>query len=159
MSLRLTIRDDMISPDQRGLYRRAWLLVTLLAPAVCLFGMMRCFRVLRILSDMPGRRRPPADPMPRAKVIGYVAQVATRRSAFEAACLERALATWFLLRREGIESDLLMGTGFTGDGFRAHTWVQVQNQVVSERVDPRLRYAAFGRPISAMIARKDGSRA
>jgi hypothetical protein len=149
MDLRLNIRDDLIASHERGLYRRAWLLLNLLAPGLRLFGMMRCLRSLRFWANMPGRCQRSDNPLRRAKEITRVVQVATWRSAFQADCLETSLAIWYFLRREGIDGDLCMGTRFAGDGFQAHTWVEVQDQVVSERTDPRLRYVPFDRPISA----------
>lgn len=150
MDLRLHIRDDAIAPQKRGLYRRAWVLLNLLAPAVRLFGMMRCLTALSFWAKMPDQRQSPDSSLDRARDIAHVVQVAVRRSAFQADCLERSLAIWFLLQREGIAGNLCMGTRFASDAFQAHTWVEVQGQVISDRVDPRLRYVPFDQPISAV---------
>ena len=149
MDLRLNIRDDLVASHKRGLYRRAWFLLNLLAPGVRLFGMMRCVRFLRFWASMSGRHQRPDKPLRRAKEIARMVQIAGWRSAFQIDCLENSLAIWYFLRCEGIESDLFMGTRFAGDDLQAHVWVEVQDQVVSERNEPRVRYVAFDQPISA----------
>lgn len=150
MNLRLHIRDDLIASHERGLYRRTWLLLNLLAPTVRMFGMVRCFRVLRFLANLPVRRQPPENPLHRARETARVVEIAARRSSFQAACLEASLTIWYLLQREGIDSDLCMGTRLAAGSLQVHVWVEVQNQALSERTDPRLRYAVFDRPISTL---------
>ncbi len=67
---------------------------------------------------------------------------------FGATCLSRSLTLWWLLRRQGIESDLRIGVRKQGEGIEAHAWVEIDGSVVSEAGDFWLEYSAFDRAIA-----------
>ena len=154
MDLRLRIRDDLITACNRRLYRRVWLLLNAIAPCVRLLGVMRCLNLLSLGIKMLGKNSRHDDPLQRARDISRIVQVASSRSAFQVACLEKSLVLWYVLAREGIDSAVCMGTQLTTDIFRAHAWVEVEGQVVSQRTDPRWRYVPFAQPISAFDRRR-----
>jgi hypothetical protein len=59
-------------------------------------------------------------------------------------CLGRSLVTWSLLRREGIDSTLVVGAEPpAGDVLSAHAWVEVAGVPVNERADVRKRFGSF----------------
>jgi hypothetical protein len=143
VDLRLRIRENEIAPARQGAYRRAAWLLFWLAPGLRLFSLRRCYHGLRLLSWFPRRKTAPLEPIQYARQIGNIVRVAARRCIFQADCLEQSLALWYLLKRAGIESQLRLGSRFYGNQFEAHAWVEVQEQIVSEKLDPRLRYVAF----------------
>jgi hypothetical protein len=60
-----------------------------------------------------------------------------------ATCLKRAFVLWFLLRRQGIDAELQIGTRFEVGEFQAHAWVEYQGFVVGENQGVKQHYAAF----------------
>ena len=46
-----------------------------------------------------------------------------------ATCLRKSLALWFLLRRQGISTELQIGTRFEKEEFQAHAWVEYQGML------------------------------
>ncbi|MGB3651147.1 MAG: lasso peptide biosynthesis B2 protein, partial [Rivularia sp. (in: cyanobacteria)] len=60
-----------------------------------------------------------------------------------ATCLRKSLALWFLLRRQGIVTELQIGTRFDKEEFQAHAWVEYQGFVVGDRPQVKLHFASF----------------
>jgi Transglutaminase-like superfamily len=59
-------------------------------------------------------------------------------------CLRRSLTLWYLLRCQGIESDLRIGVRRSDAGeFQAHAWVEHNGAVLNDRQDIHTLYAAF----------------
>ena len=46
-----------------------------------------------------------------------------------ATCLRKSLALWFLLQRQGITTELQIGTRFEKEEFQAHAWVEYQGML------------------------------
>ncbi|MGB3761130.1 MAG: lasso peptide biosynthesis B2 protein [Rivularia sp. (in: cyanobacteria)] len=60
-----------------------------------------------------------------------------------ATCLRKSLALWFLLRRQGIPTELQIGTRFHEAEFQAHAWVEYQGYVVGDRPQVKQHFASF----------------
>lgn len=58
-------------------------------------------------------------------------------------CLSRSLTLWWLLRRQGLDSDLRIGVSKLAGRFQAHAWIEYQGIVVNDRPDVRERYGVF----------------
>jgi hypothetical protein len=82
-----------------------------------------------------------------ARRISQLVSVATKHGVYPATCLSRSLVLWFLLRREGIEGSLCLGTRKEAGRFEAHAWVELAGVVLNDSEDVRLRYAAFDRAV------------
>ncbi|MBW4418213.1 MAG: lasso peptide biosynthesis B2 protein [Myxacorys californica WJT36-NPBG1] len=63
-------------------------------------------------------------------------------------CLKRSLILWYLLHRQGIETDLRIGVRRCNGEFQAHAWVEYQGSVLNDVPDVHELYAAFEEPIS-----------
>jgi len=60
-------------------------------------------------------------------------------------CLGRSLVLWFLLRRRGIDAELVIGAGTPRGGeLPAHAWVEVAGEPVNDAFDVRERFGSFG---------------
>ena len=55
-------------------------------------------------------------------------------------CLPQALATYTLLARRGIESEVRLGVARDGQRFKAHAWVELDGIVLIGKVDDLHRY-------------------
>ncbi len=50
--------------------------------------------------------------------------IAALRGPFRPTCLERSLVLWWLLQRDGIQSDLRIGVRKDEGELKAHAWVE-----------------------------------
>lgn len=84
-------------------------------------------RTRRRLERFAGRRAVPAEAgQADAQVDAAVRMVhaTVRRHPVSALCLARSITLWFLLRRRGIESDVVIGVRPGGAPLDAHAWVE-----------------------------------
>jgi hypothetical protein len=68
---------------------------------------------------------------------------AAYRSIGKFTCLEKSLALWWLLNRQGIASCVRIGTRKSGEGLEAHAWVECDGIVVNDTQEPHRQYPAF----------------
>ena len=68
---------------------------------------------------------------------------AARYSFVRYTCLERSLALWWLLRRQGIASSVRIGTRKNANRLEAHAWVEFGGDALNEIEQPHERYSAF----------------
>jgi hypothetical protein len=135
----------------RSLDAAQWrvLLVSLvLVPAVQLSLRVRGFswtsRMLAARSDAPARASDIAEATAAAEAVAIVAG----RPVVGARCLGRSLLLWFLLRRRGIDAELLIGAEPARERtLPAHAWVEVAGQPVNDAPDVRERFGSFGVPL------------
>jgi hypothetical protein len=131
----------------RSLRKEQWGVVLaslVLLPAVQLSLRLRGFkRTAGTLAAHSARRAVPArasDARGAAEAVGIVAG----RPAIGARCLGRSLVLWFLLRRRGIDAELVIGAGIPRDGeLPAHAWVEVAGEPVNDAANVRERFGGF----------------
>ena len=128
---------------QRGQWRVV-LASLLLMPAVQLSLRFRGFkRTAHMLAARSARRAGIADAREARAVADAVALVAGRR-AIGARCLGRSLVLWFLLRRRGIDAELVIGVDVPRGGeLPAHAWVELAGEPVNDRPNVRERFGGF----------------
>jgi hypothetical protein len=68
---------------------------------------------------------------------------AAARYGLGATCLEKSLALWWLLRREGIVSRVRIGARKAAGKFEAHAWVERDGAALNESGDEHRHYATF----------------
>jgi hypothetical protein len=73
---------------------------------------------------------------------------ASRYSPIPSTCLERSLALWWVLARNGISSKLRIGVRKDAGKFAAHAWVERLGTAIGEPESAHLHYAAFAEEIS-----------
>ncbi|MBD2112402.1 MULTISPECIES: lasso peptide biosynthesis B2 protein [Cyanophyceae] len=61
-------------------------------------------------------------------------------------CLKRSLTLWFLLRRQGVASDLCIGVQLQQSQFKAHAWVKYGGHVINDHPAIHQQFAAFEKP-------------
>ena len=132
----------------RGLTREQWrvaLASVLLLPGVQLSMRIRGFmRTAGTLATRSQRKAVPAD-LSDARSLGEAVGLVAGRSIVGARCLGRSLVLWFLLRRRGIDAELVIGAEAPRDGeLPAHAWVEVAGEPVNDALDVRERFGSFG---------------
>jgi len=61
----------------------------------------------------------------------------------QALCLQRSFVTTYLLRKNGVPAQMVLGAQKLP--FKAHAWVEVEGRVINERSDVQLTYAVWDR--------------
>ena len=84
----------------------------------------------------------------RVTLLADAVSLVAGRSLVGARCLGRSLAVWFLLRRRGIDAELVIGVQMPHEGeLPAHAWVEVAGQPVNDEADVRERFGGFELPL------------
>ena len=78
-----------------------------------------------------------------ALLVARAVDAAARHGLGNPTCLEKSLALWWMLGREGIASTVRIGTRKSGDKFEAHAWVECAGMVLNEPQELHRHYAAF----------------
>jgi hypothetical protein len=83
----------------------------------------------------------------QAKRTARLVGAAARHGLFRANCLQRSVCLWWLLRRQRIDGDLLIGTRKSAGQFEAHAWVELAGVALGETDETLQSYVAFAQSI------------
>ncbi|HET8564163.1 MAG TPA: lasso peptide biosynthesis B2 protein [Candidatus Binatia bacterium] len=137
-----------LSRLEKRLLLQALFLLPLVALTTKLFGFKSTQCGLATLAPSGnGRNHNLAIKQLHAFITAKMVRAATRHGAYRANCLHQSLVLWWLLRRQGIESDLRIGVHKTGGSLAAHAWVERLGHVLNGSDDVHKCFAAFGRSI------------
>jgi hypothetical protein len=81
----------------------------------------------------------------QASTTSRLVQAAASRMHFNITCLARSTTLWWLLRRQGIASEIRIGVNQQEGEFQAHAWVEIDSIVLNDKADIHHHYAAFDR--------------
>lgn len=109
--------------------------------ALALWGFRRSTGVLARWSSPLARRPTPGEPY----AVAYAVALVSGRRIIGTLCLVRSITLWFLLRRRGIDAELVIGAlPAGGDRLQAHAWVEVGGEPVNDAPDVRARFGTLG---------------
>ena len=115
-----------------------------LLPLVRISLRARGFRWTTTVLTRHSDRAAIAADVDRARRDAEAVAVVAGRSVVGARCLDRSLVLWFLLRRRGIDADLVIGADRPEAGrLPAHAWVEVAGEPVNDAPDVRERFGSF----------------
>jgi Transglutaminase-like superfamily len=135
-----------LSWHERSLLIQALVLLPFIAMSLHLLGIGRTQYALARLC--PQAISPSNEPLClQAETTARMVAIAAHYSQFWANCLKRSLVLWYLLRRQGIISELRIGVQNEVGKFQAHAWVEYQNIVLNDNQNVRQHFAMFERPI------------
>ncbi len=101
----------------------------------------------------PGARRTrvarAGEAVGRARQVARLVGIVAGRGPVHATCLRRSLASWWILRRDGIEAVLRVGVEPGDEGLKAHAWIEVMGEPIGEPDGITSRYAAFDANLAA----------
>jgi hypothetical protein len=156
--------------DQRRLFWRALFWLPLTAVGLRLYGFNRWYRSTRRWAGHLPLGADDKEAIP-AQQVSYLVELANRYGPYRGNCLQRSLVLWYLLRCQGIDSDLRIGVRkqqrasaggqLAGDGsddvpvgshietarFEAHAWVEREGAVLNDAPEIQQHFAAFPHPI------------
>lgn len=135
-------RFCQLPPRERWLLAQTFLLLPCTAVALRLVGVRRWQRVLALLSPLPVEGSDDRRPI---EVAVRLVQAAAHHGVGRPNCLERSLTLWWLLRRQGVGSDLRIGVRKEAGRFEAHAWVEYQGRALNDRDDVQRRFVPFDR--------------
>jgi len=143
-------RFSALERPARGLFLRA----VVLLPLVVLSLRWRGFRETQAALQ---RFLPKANPEPDAalaskitELTAHMVNAADRHGLVHPSCLAKSLTLWWLLGRQGIPSQLRIGTRKDKEKFEAHAWVERDGTALNEPDEPHHHYAAFDASLSEL---------
>jgi Transglutaminase-like superfamily len=143
-------RFSALPGSARWLFVRACLLLPLLAVALRVSGFQSTKRLLQKRLAQSARG-PVDDEHATVEMATRMVLAAARHFFASATCLERSLALWWLLNRQGIASQLRIGVRTDNQKFAAHAWVEHQGVALGEPEAPHLHYTPFSEEMSGEI--------
>lgn len=136
-------------PPQQGFrLLQALVLFPIVAIGLHRLDLQRIQAILAALSPLPSSL-PLATQEQLEQTVHLVAVAARQYSPRWANCLKRSLVLWYLLRRQGISSDLRIGVRREQGEFQAHAWVEYQGRVLNDSPDIHGVFVAFEAAISS----------
>jgi hypothetical protein len=85
----------------------------------------------------------------RAALTARLVNSADRHGLSHPSCLAKSLTLWWLLGRQGIESQLRIGIRKQQEKFEAHAWVERDGAALNEPEERHRHYAAFDGSLSS----------
>ena len=99
----------------------------------------------RTLAWIRGQAAGPVRPkmLPTALQTAWAVTRASNRGLYRGNCLSRSATLLWLLRRQGIETDLQFGARLEGGAFSAHAWVELDGVVLNDSASVGRQFARF----------------
>lgn len=121
----------------------AWLLFQ----AVVLLPTVRLalnFITVSRLKDLGTRTvRELRDPRLPPQTTARMVRVAAQRGLYRAKCLDQSLVLCWLLRRQGIDAQIVFGARKEDEQMEAHAWIEVDGISLDEDDNPHRRFSTF----------------
>jgi len=120
----------------------ALLLLPVLKLSLRGWGFKRVYARLELASPMVAG---PTEALSDSDILSLVhmVDIAAYHGLVLANCLPRSLATWWLLRRRGVDSEIRFGVDRQSSDFHAHAWVEHKGSVINDSDDVHQRFAAL----------------
>lgn len=136
--------------SEQQILLQAMLMLLLIAVLLRLLGLRRCQSFIAgLLLRRPVVTAAPASAtFASALRLSRLVNLAAQQGIYAANCLQRSVVLWWLLGRQGVESQIYLGTRKQAGRFEAHAWVELAGVVLNDTADVRQRYVPFSRAIS-----------
>jgi hypothetical protein len=146
-------RFNALPRPAKALVLRVVVLLPLLTISLRMRGFGATQRFLRKFLA-PSEHRPPVTGAADSRVAltSRMVLAAARNSFVPSTCLERSIAIWWLLARQGIATQLRIGVRKDQGKLAAHAWVEYQGNAIGEPESSHLHYAAFVEEMSGGLS-------
>jgi hypothetical protein len=141
--------------------RRLFLEASALLPFISLSLRLRGFRATQLdLQKLIARCQSKhtkvtrLEKMTRASLTARMVRSAAYRAFGRPTCLEKSLALWWLLGRQGISSSVRIGSRKTGEKFEAHSWVECEGVALNEPEGLYKHYTVFDKAFAVLCSPK-----
>jgi hypothetical protein len=145
-------RFRALDPASRGLFLRGTLILPLISLSLRLRGFNSTQAALRrfFSSSKVATQPEVSSAAARAALTARMVRAAARYGLGRPTCLEKSLALWWLLGRQGIASSLRIGTRKASGQFEAHAWIEYHGAALNELEQPHQHYAVFDAEFSTL---------
>jgi hypothetical protein len=149
---KLLQRFSELDREARGLFLRGVVLLPLIAVSVRVRGFSETQAMLERFLRAPNCGSRPAENATAADVLRTASMVraAARYGLARFTCLEKSLALWWLLGRQGIASSVRIGARKSVSGLEAHAWVEFEGRALNESAELREHYTVFDAAFPAL---------
>lgn len=115
--------------------------------AVKLWGFNRiCTHLSRSTSQQHKKKSQPSDE--DISTLARLINAVGNRKLVNANCLAKSLTLWWMLRRQGVSSDLRIGVKTAHDHLQAHAWLELNGAVLNDSLDNISNFECFGETIT-----------
>ena len=134
-----------LSARERLLLSQSLALLPFAALALSVMGLGRYRRLMDRFSrggksDVAWEERTLRD---QVRKTARLVEAAGRYGPYRAKCLPKSLTLWWLLRRQGIESQLRFGARKNDRRMEAHAWVEFEGVPLNDATDVMERFKPF----------------
>jgi hypothetical protein len=143
-------RFSALERPARGLFLRAVVLLPLVALSLRWRGFRETQAALRRFLPKANSEPDAALASKITALTAHMVNAADRHGLVHPSCLAKSLTLWWLLGRQGIPSQLRIGTRKEKEKFEAHAWVERDGTALNEPDEPHHHYAAFDASLSAL---------
>ena len=127
--------------------QRLLLLCLFLLPLIALSLKAVGFQRTRLRLERYLPKKAPSVPedeqLATAKRVARIVSIAAYNGPYRANCLKVSLASWWLLARRGITTELKIGVNKENGNFDAHAWVEYHGLALTDLSDPRSRFSTL----------------
>jgi hypothetical protein len=143
--------NQLSKPERRLLYRSV-LFLPIIDLGLRLMGYASLRRKLEKLpiSDCIGRFVTESEALKQAKGVGRIVNIAAAHGLYKAGCLRKALLVWWLIHREGIQSEICFGVKKIDGHMEAHAWVEYRGTIVNDSEKVREQYQVLQGKVSSV---------
>ena len=124
----------------------AFVLLPVIRVGMRMVGFGRLCRILASMRPFPERASSCTQPtevnLVRARSTAALVRIAANRGLYRANCLDQSVTLWWLLRLQGIETEIRIGVR-KNPRLEAHAWVELDSVVVNDRDDISEAFAPF----------------
>ena len=137
----------LLSSWEQRLLVQSLLLLPLNGFALRLLSFRRWQSILARLSRAgdASDESPTETQIQNARLTARTVRVAAWHGAYKAKCLPQSLTLWWLLRRQGIGSDIRFGARKEAGQLEAHAWVELEGIPLNDASDVDQRFKPFER--------------
>ena len=136
-----------LSPWERRLLWYALMLFPIITLSLKLGGLGRTQKLILRLS-VPLPQVSVQYQLARVWQTARIVNIVSRYYFFWHNCLRQSLILWWLLRNQGMVSELRIGVQCQGKQFQAHAWVEYEGYPLNDSADVRKRFATFDSAIN-----------
>lgn len=138
-------------PEDRRLILRAAVILPVTRIGLRVFGFQRWKEFLEKLSppEQCAAALPSGFQFDTAMRAARAVRSAQLHGPANPNCLERSMTLWWILLREGVDSELHIGARKQDAQLEAHAWVELGGRILNDTDDVREDYTQFDAPIAA----------
>ena len=139
-------RFSHLNSQARGIFLRAAVLLPVISLSLRIRGFRATQQGLQKFSFFSNAKKYLPENGDARERVGWsvrMVNAAARHGWGRPTCLEKSLALWWLLRREGIASVVRIGARTAGGKLEAHAWVECQGVALNEPEGHHRHYATF----------------